>query len=285
MLNDSKLDRSVSDNFRNVKFGLLIPPFSLLLLFGFYFILFNEGDNYIDRYINIQKDLFFYFNGQLSEFPNLQFNLTQLGDVLVFFPLITIFIIYAPKLWEALLTSAILSLVMSVTLKKLFAVPRPAAIFDNESFVIIGRTLSGNTSLPSGHSIAAFIVITILLFAFMPKKIKHQIIWSLFILTLGLVISFSRVGVGAHYPFDVIVGSTIGYIVAIIGIKINNKVSCWTWIKNKKYHPVFILLLTIWAFVIFDKIVANNLPIFYVSLLSLVVTVYLIISTYVQEKY
>jgi len=285
MLNDSKLDRRVSDNFRNVKFGLLIPPFSLLLLFGFYFIIFNEGDNYIDRYINIQKDLFFYFNGQLSEFPNLQFNLTQLGDVLVFFPLITIFIIYAPKLWEALLTSAILSLVMSATLKKLFAVPRPAAIFDNESFVIIGRTLSGNTSLPSGHSIAAFIVITILLFAFMPKKNKHKIIWSLFILTLGLVISFSRVGVGAHYPFDVIVGSTIGYIVAIIGIQINNKVSCWTWIKNKKYHPVFILLLTIWAFVIFDKIVANNLPIFYFSLLSLVVTLSLIISTYVQKKY
>ena len=98
-------------------------------------------------------------------------------------------------------------------------------------------------------------------------------------------VTISRVGVGAHYPFDVIVGSTIGYIVAIIGIKINNKVSCWTWIKNKKYHPVFILLLTIWGFVIFDKIVAKNLPIFYVSLLSLVVTVYLIISTYVQEKY
>ena len=285
MLNDSKLDRMVSDNFRNVKFGLLIPPFSLLLLFGFYFILFNEGDNYIDRYINIQKDLFFYFNGQLSEFPNLQFNLTQLGDVLVFFPLITIFIIYAPKLWEALLTSAILSLVMSATLKKLFAVPRPSAIFDNESFVIIGRTLSGNTSLPSGHSIATFIVITILLFAFMPKKNTNKIIWSLFFLTLGLVISFSRVGVGAHYPFDVIVGSTIGYIVAIIGIQINNKVSCWTWIKNIKYYPYFILFLIIWIGVIIAKILVNNLPIFYFSLFSLVLSLCLITSAYVQKRY
>lgn len=285
MLNDSKLDRRVSDNFRNVKFGLLIPPFILLLLFGFYLILFNEGDNYIDRYINIQKDLFFYFNAQLSEFPNLQFNLTQLGDVLIFFPLITIFIIYAPKLWEALLTSAILSLVMSATLKKLFAVPRPAAIFDNESFVIIGRTLSGNTSLPSGHSIATFIVITILLFAFMPKKNKHKIIWSLFFLKLGLVISFSRVAVGAHYPFDVIVGSTIGYMVAIIGIQINNKVSCWTWIKNIKYYPYFILFLIIWIGVIIAKISVNNLPIFYFCLFSLVLSLCLITSTYVQKRY
>jgi len=285
MLNDLKLDRRVSDNLRNVKFGLLIPPFLLLLLFGFYFIFFNEGDNYIDRYINIQKDLFFYFNGQLSEFPNLQFNLTQLGDVLVFFPLVTVFIIYAPKLWEALLTSAILSLVMSATLKKLFAVPRPAAIFDNESFLIIGRTLTGNTSLPSGHSISAFIVITILIFAFMPKKNKHKIIWSLFFLTLGLVISFSRVGVGAHYPFDVIVGSTIGYIVAIIGIQINNKVSCWTWIKNIKYYPYFILFLIIWIGVIISKILVNNLPIFYFSLFSLVLSLCLITSAYVQKRY
>lgn len=279
------LNRNVTDNFMNVKLGLLIPPFSLLFLLACYFFLFNDSENYIDGYVNSQKDIFFYLNGKLSEFPNFQFNLTQLGDVLIFFPLITIFIIYAPKLWEALLTSAILSLVVSSVLKKLFAVPRPAAIFDDESFVIIGRTLSGRTSLPSGHSIAAFIVITILLFAFMPKRNKYKIIWSLFILTLGFVIAFSRVGVGAHYPFDVIVGSAIGYIVAIIGIQINNKVSFWAWIKNRKYYPIFMLLLTVWSFVIIEKIVANNLPIFYFSLISLVVSLCLITSAYVQKKY
>ena len=88
--------------------------------------------------------------------------------------LISVFIVYAPKLWGALLTSAILSLVVSASLKKLFAVPRPAAMFDTDCFVIIGRTLSGRTALPSGHSIAAFVVITILLFAFMPKKNNYK---------------------------------------------------------------------------------------------------------------
>lgn len=286
MLNSSvKLDKKVADNFTNVKLALLIPPLCLLLLLLGYFFLFNEGENYIDRYVNIQKDLFFYLNGKLSELLNLQFNLTQLGDVLIFFPFLTIFILYAPKIWEALLASAVLSLLVSATLKKLFSMPRPAAVFDNESFVIIGRTLSGQTSLPSGHSISTFVVITILLFAFMPTKKTYKAIWSLCILALGVIIAISRVGVGAHYPIDVVVGSAIGYIVTVIGIHISNKVGWLSWFKNKKYYPIFILFLLIWIGVLIFKILVVNLPIFYLSLLFLVVSIYLITRAYVQKKY
>lgn len=285
MLISSKLNRNVDDNFMNVKLGLLIPPFCILFLISLYFLFFNVSENFIDGYVNIQKDLFFYLNGKLSDFPNLQFNLTQLGDVLIFFPFLTIFIVYAPKLWEALLSSAVLSLLVSATLKKLFAMPRPAAIFDNESFIIIGITLSGNTSLPSGHSIATFIAITILLFAFMPQRNKYKVIWASFILMLGFIIAFSRVGVGAHYPIDVVVGSTIGYIVTVIGIQISNKVDWFAWIANKKYHPIFILLLMIWGGVIVVKILGDNLPIFYFSLFSLIISLYLITSAYVQKRY
>ncbi len=162
-----------------------------------YFIINNDGSSFIDHYVYVQKDLFFYLNNKLSQFPNLQFNLTQLGDGLIFYPLLTIFIIYGPKLWEAILTSSIISLIVSALLKKLFAVPRPATMLDHDSFTIIGKTLTGKTSLPSGHSICAFIIITTLLFAFMPKKIGYKIIWSFFIISAGLIITFSRVGVGA----------------------------------------------------------------------------------------
>ena len=283
MINNSNLDRKVGDNFTNVKSWLLIPSFLFLFFLFFYF--FSTEGNFVTVYVDIQKDLFFYLNSKLSEFPRLQFNLTQLGDVLIFFPLITVFIVYAPRLWEALLTSAIISLIVSATLKKLFSMPRPAAVFDNDSFVIIGRTLSGRTALPSGHSIAAFFVITILLFAFMPKKNKHKIIWSFFILTLGFVIAISRVGVGAHYPLDVVIGSTIGYIVAVIGIKVNNEMNWLARIKTKKYHKlILIFLLMIWAFLIVEKIIADNLLIFYFSLSSLFVTLYLITKAYVKKN-
>lgn len=283
MLNNFKLENSVIHNFMNVKLWLLIPPFLLLILFFLFFSL-SDGSNFVDEYVESQKNLFFFLNSKLSEYPNLQFNLTQLGDALIFFPLVIIFLFYAPKLWEVLLTSSIITLVVSAALKRIFAVPRPAAMFDVDSFVIIGRTLKGHTALPSGHSMTAFMVISVLLYAFMPKKTPYKIIWSLLIPALGLIIAFSRVGVGAHYPLDVIIGSTIGYIAAIIGIRVNNNFRWLDWIKNKKFLPIFMLILPIWSFLIVKKIVAHNLIIFYLSLISLVVTLFLITNTYVKKN-
>lgn len=103
-------------------------------------------------------------------------------------------------------------------------------------------------------------------------------------LIIGLVVAFSRVAVGAHYPFDVIFGSAIGYIIAIIGIKINNKFEWFNWIKNKKYYPVFILLLTICTGVIITKTISTNLLIFYFSLTTLIISLYLIISSYAKRN-
>ena len=280
---NSDLDKRVIDNFRKIKLWLLIPSFLLLALLGVYFLIYTNDGNYIDSYINTQKDLFFYLNYKLSMYPNFQLNLTQLGDVLIIFPLLTVFMVYAPKLWEALLTSAIISLVVSATLKKIFAVPRPAAVFDSDSFVIIGKTLSGHTSLPSGHSIVTFIVATIILLAFMPRKDLYKIMWSFIVLTIGLIVAFSRVGVGAHYPLDIIIGSAIGYIIAIIGIKISNNIAWLHWMKNKKYYFVLILLLSTWIFFVVNKIISQNLLIFYLSLISLVITIYLMTIAYVKK--
>ena len=284
MSNNSELNSSVTYSFMKIKLGLLIPSFLFLFLIYLYFMLFNDDANFIDGYVNIQKDLFLYLNNSLSEYPNLMFNLTQFGDVIISYSLVTVFIIYAPKLWEALLTSAIISLVVSAVLKKIFAVPRPAAMFDHASFTIIGETISGKSSLPSGHSIVTFIAITTLLIAFMPQKNKYKIVWIPFMLSMGLLIAFSRVGVGAHYPLDVIIGSTIGFIIAILGIKITNAVNWFAWIKNKKLYPIYILVLSVWGFFIGKKIVDKNLLIFYISLLSLLITLYLMTVTYVKKN-
>ena len=275
------LNTYVANNFDDLRFSYLFFPFFLLLLIVFF--LFRENAFSVEAYTHIQKDSFLYLNSQFSKFPDLQFNLTQLGDVIIFLPLLTIFIVYAPKFWHALLSSLLVSSIFSFLLKKLFAVPRPAAVFDNDSFLIIGKVLSGNTSLPSGHSIATFTILTSVFFAFIPKEMRFKIIWFFSILIIGLIIVFTRVGVGAHYPLDVIIGSIIGCTAALVGVFINNKYNPWIWIGNKKYYPVFIFVMFIWAIALMNKIIATNLIIFYFSLASLVITLFIIINIYVKK--
>jgi membrane-associated phospholipid phosphatase len=283
MHNKSNLAHKVTNNFTKIRLDLLLYP--ALLFVAILFLLFSQEALTVNGYVNIQKNLFFFLNGKLAEFPTLQFNLTQLGDALILFPLLTIFIVYAPKIWGVLISSAIVSVVVSFLLKIGFAVPRPAAMFNQEDFNIIGETLVGSTSLPSGHSITTFTVITLLLFALMPKELKYKILWSTFMLGLGLIIAFSRVGVGAHYPLDVLIGSSIGYSSTLICIVINNKFSWWEWIKQKKYYPIFMLLLTICIFAIVKEILVNNLLIFYLSLLAIITTLLLMIKIYVKKEY
>lgn len=281
---NSNLNHKVTANLTNVKLSLLFLPTALLVVVILFLL--KERSFSVAGYIDVQKELFLYLNGTLAKNPVLQDNLTQLGDVAIFFPLITIFIIYAPKLWEALLTSAIISLIVSAALKKIFAVPRPAAVFDHDSFTIIGETLAGHTSLPSGHSIATFVVISTLLFAFAPlHNTFAKILWSIFLLTIGLFIASSRVGVGAHYPLDVVVGSTLGYMITVVGTVINNKTNWWAWIRNRKYLPIFMLLFVVLGGAIVKKIIDDNLFIYYLALFSLVITFYFMVRTYVEKKH
>lgn len=285
MLNNSELNYRVINNFKHVRLQSLIAPVFILLSISFYFMIICKGNNFTSEYVNTQKDLFFTINCELSQFPKIEFNLTQLGDAFIFFPFITIFFIYAPKLWKALLTSSIISLIVSACLKRLFAVPRPAAMLDHDNFVIIGKTLSGATSLPSGHSISIFIVITTLLYAFMPTRLIYKFFWYVFFISTGLFIAFSRVGVGAHYPLDVIIGCTIGYVLGVIGIIINNKVNWLSCINNKKFYPILMLLFVVWFFILLQKVTANNsLVIYYFSMISLAITLYLMTNVYVKKK-
>ena len=277
------LDSFVNNNFNNLRLGLLFFPFFILLLIVSF--LFVKDIFSIEAYTQIQKDSFLYLNSKFSQFPDLQFNLTQLGDVIIFLPFLTIFIIYAPKFWHALLSSLFISGIISFVLKKLFAIPRPAAVFDNDSFLIMGNVLSGNTSLPSGHSIATFTILTSVFFAFIPKELRFKIIWFCSILIVGLIIVFTRVGVGAHYPLDVIIGSVIGCTVALTGIFINKNYNPWIWIGEKKNYPVFIFVMFIWAIALINKIIATDLMVFYFSLASLIITLFIIINIYVKKQY
>jgi membrane-associated phospholipid phosphatase len=245
--------------------------------------LFSQDALSVIKYTEIQKNCFLFINSELSQFPNTIYNLTQFGDALIFMSLISIFILYAPKIWESLLSASIVSAIFSRLFKDIFSVPRPAEAFDNSIFVIVGRRLPGFSSLPSGHSITIFTVLTVLLFAFMPKKWSNKVLWCFLIISIGYILAFTRVGVGAHYPLDVITGSITGYISALIGIFISRKYKIWSWISNKKYYYIFIVLFLVCAVVLISKISTESLIIYYLSLISLIVSLYKIINVYIKK--
>ncbi len=262
--------------------ALILPLFLLLAIVVF---LGKENALSIEGYVHIQKDFFIYLNEKLSAFPTLQLNLTQLGDVLILLPFFALLMIHAPKFWEAVLTALLVSFLITTVLKNLFAVPRPAAMFAHDSFVIIGRTLSGSNSLPSGHSISTFTILSTLFFAFLPKKAYLKVLWTILIFLPGLVIAFSRVGVGAHYPLDVTIGSILGYISAVLGIYVFKKFNAISWMTDRRYYLFSVILFGAWIISIVNDILNTNLVVYYFSLLFLLIASFIITYIYVKKQH
>lgn len=275
------LNSAVLEKYSQLRLSLFVLPFFLVLALVVF--LYSQNALNVVHYVEIQKNYFYLINAKLSQYPILIYNLTQIGDALVFFAILSPFIIYTPKLWEALLSTALVALVLSRVLKDIFAVPRPAQIFDVKSFTIVGEKLIGFSSLPSGHSITIFSTLTILLFAFLPKKIFSRTMWGLAVMLLALLLSSTRVGVGAHHPFDVISGGIVGYISGLAGIFISLKFKIWNWINCTKYYPIFILLFLIGVVVLVIKIKVENLVVFYLALTSLLYSLYILIYVYIKK--
>jgi membrane-associated phospholipid phosphatase len=275
------MNTKVIHNYSRLKTTLLLWPLLTLLIIGFF--LYSQDALHTQGYIRIQQDLFYRINATLGQFPYIQFNLTQFGDALIFMSLLSLFILYAPAMWRALISASLFSLIASSGLKNLFSVPRPAAAFDANSFIIIGEKLPGHSSLPSGHSITIFTTLTILLFAFMPENTSRRLTWFFLTISIGFLLAFTRVGVGAHFPLDVIIGSIVGFICGLTGIFFSRSYPIWSWVGEKKFHPVFMLLLTTCIGILFLKTLEDPLPIYCLTLAMLIFSLYKITHVYVQK--
>lgn len=96
--------------------------------------------------------------------------------------------------------------------KKIFGpVMRPSKFFDELGIplnYVEGVKLHGNFSFPSGHTTAAFALVTSLLLL---QKSKQ---WDLVLIVLGVMIGYSRIYLSQHFLADVFAGSILGVLVA-----------------------------------------------------------------------
>lgn len=117
----------------------------------------------------------------------------------------------------------------------------------------------------------------------MPKRNIYKGMWIFLLLGFGYLIGLSRVAVGAHFPFDVLIGSVIGYCSGLLGIFISRKYKIWNWICFKKYSPIFIVAIIACCISVSIKIYNEKIIVFYLALISLFVALYKFIYVYVKK--
>lgn len=169
----------------------------------------------------VNTPLFLWINGHHASWLDITMaHITSLGDGLILclllffmFPIrgdITILCI------EAYITSGL----AVNTLKPIFDLPRPPAVFSPELIHVIGSAYKRG-SFPSGHTasaVAAGLVMFLLL---------RSPLWRWCAIMLGLLVGYSRIYIGVHFPLDVYAGVLLGAVAAWVASRRQEKIRNW----------------------------------------------------------
>ena len=115
-----------------------------------------------------------------------------------------------------LVTLGITWVICEFGVKELLARPRPFVV--DPGYVLLIAPPSGY-SLPSGHTLTAFIAATVLTRAPIARGLKVAA-W-----VAAIAIAFSRLYLFVHFPTDVLAGAVIGVLAGLLGVYISNRVA------------------------------------------------------------
>ena len=240
------------------KFSLLIYSKLrnlLILLLAVFLIAIGFYGSDPEYYTSSQVNLFITLNKSLSVTPEFWLNITALGDAAVLLSILSLFILKNIRIWAAIFGSIPLGLILTHGGKALFHMPRPAAIIDTQQFEIVGKVLTGYTSLPSGHTTTIFAIMTaILCILILYRKTQHPFLWSIFITLFASLVAISRIAVGAHWPVDVLTGAVLGIISGISGVFLTYKYNAWwRWMSNAKFSYIHVIILLLFIYVLISR--------------------------------
>ena len=146
--------------------------------------------------------------------------ITYSGDSLFALVLLLLAARRFPQLLWLALPSALIAALLSRGLKALFNAARPGGVLPPDAFHLSGP-LYLTHSFPSGHTVTAFVTAGV--FAWFLQR--NWMRWCAF--ALALLVGLSRVGVGAHWPLDVVAGMGLGTLSVLLGALLARRWQQW----------------------------------------------------------
>ena len=162
-------------------------------------------------------------------------NMTLLGDALVTLVLLTLLASRHPSLLSTGIVGGVITTLIVRSLKPLLDIERPFSVL-GEQVHTIGPVLH-TASFPSGHTTAIFLLAGVYALVLQRERITGLMF------CLALLVGFSRVAVGAHWPVDIFAGAAIGWGSAWAGWKLAQH---WQWVHRyngrQTLAAIFLLL-------------------------------------------
>ena len=145
-----------------------------------------------------------------------------IGDGQLWFFLCAIFLFIDLFTSISLISGLIIQVILQQLFKRIFIRKRPYEKHEDITKVI---NPPDRFSFPSGHTAAAFTITFVFYYIYPVLFVPFLIV--------AIIIGFSRIYLGLHYPSDVLAGIVLGFLSAKLGIftadKINYLLSLFVW--------------------------------------------------------
>jgi len=188
-------------------------------------------------FMDINQSLFLRLNHAAQFMPITWWGyITYLGDGMAAGCILALVFRKYPQIALMGIIAVLGSGIIVQVLKSYFSIPRPAGILNLDEFYLFGDILKFR-GFPSGHSSTAFA----LLGTFFYTQDHNRKKWIYF--SAALLIAFSRVAIGIHWPADILAGSMIGLaVIYLISIKLKTYTLGF---KAELSTGIFLLLICI----------------------------------------
>ena len=172
--------------------------------------------------MNLNTEIFYLINNNLSNpiFDFIMPPFTNLGSFAGLLILCILAVLICRnynkdkylKISKLCLYALLVSAAIVICLKLGITENRPYTTLSHVNQLVVP---SEPNSFPSGHTSSTFSVVTVLVHEFWQNKLLVNVL-----ILFGILIAFSRVYCGIHYPLDVVVGAIVGIASALLVLKV-----------------------------------------------------------------